>query len=283
MLSLEELDLVHDALNVVMLRLATELEKADIPYWLDFGTCLGSIREQNFIPWDDDIDLALLRSDVPRFTQLILEELGNLVDLSLQSPEKPIAAPIKLELKGFHSIEERMASKGVPNWLHPNIGINIFLIDPRKRKPNWILSFYRRLLAKSWQAVQIFQWIGLNSTVPLSSKRKVKYFIAGAIPRSLLQNLINQEIQANCSLEESRFLLHGVDCEFANLTHDTRIVFPLQKTLFREDNFMIPLEAHTYLSGIYGPDFMQPPIVSRRLSHSSQLLIASDSPLIKLS
>lgn len=53
----------------------TICKKHQIPYWLSSGTLIGAARHKGFIPWDDDLDIEMLRPDYLRLIKILPEEL----------------------------------------------------------------------------------------------------------------------------------------------------------------------------------------------------------------
>ena len=59
---LVELDILNKFVQV--------FDKYDITYFADAGTLLGAVRHGGYVPWDDDIDIILLRKDFDRFLEV---------------------------------------------------------------------------------------------------------------------------------------------------------------------------------------------------------------------
>ena len=64
---MNDLEHVHEVLFDILKAIDGLCEKHGITYFLDSGTLLGAVREKDFIPWDDDVDIAMPRDDYEKF------------------------------------------------------------------------------------------------------------------------------------------------------------------------------------------------------------------------
>lgn len=63
--TVEGLEKVHEEMLRLLLIIDTIAKENNIPYWIDGGSLIGIVRHKGFIPWDDDLDISLLKKGLP--------------------------------------------------------------------------------------------------------------------------------------------------------------------------------------------------------------------------
>ena len=68
---------VQIAETIFLKKVIEILDRNNVPYWLDGGTLLGCIRHGGFIPWDDDIDIGMMREDYDKLAKIFENEFKD--------------------------------------------------------------------------------------------------------------------------------------------------------------------------------------------------------------
>ena len=236
--------------------------KHDIKYFLTGGTLIGAVRHKGFIPCDDDIDIAMMRSDYDRFIEIAPKELGPEFSLlSIQHDPKIGTFFSKVVLNGttYRNIQQPDDAK--------NFG---FLVDVLP----YDNIYDNKLLAKLY-----FSW--LNFCVVLYSMKngyhngttKLKQFVAKAmkicffwVPKGWLRNnIINYPYRLNRKKTNTRAYLSGR----YGIPREMRSAYlfgEYTELPFEDDSFMVLKEYHAFLTELFG-DYMKLPPVEQRVTH----------------
>lgn len=101
-------------------------KRHNIPYFVDYGTLLGAVRHQGFIPWDDDLDITMFRPDYERFKTIIQSELSDPYFFQDAYTDSILFTFAKIRDKRTAAIEKQYCQNAAPNQ---GIFIDIFPLD----------------------------------------------------------------------------------------------------------------------------------------------------------
>ncbi len=196
-----------------------------LKYWLDFGTLLGAVRHKGFIPWDDDIDVGMLREDYDK----IIEAFNK----SSRNPDIYAEETYLGKSQTIIKVKHRKC---------PHLFVDIFPHD----YSNGVLSKEDRL-AKTKELYKIRAKLKKNKSLDSSEKviQAVKEIQSEIIPDKYVEK---SDIQ--CGLEyfyTEPLWVHSYDT-----------FFPIKPIEFEGFSAMGINKAEEYLSDIFG-DYMAYP------------------------
>lgn len=142
--------------QLTQLEIAREIkrvcEENDIRFFLLGGTYLGAVRHQGFIPWDDDMDLGMLRGEYEKFCRIAPEKLGPDYCLQTWYTEPNYGLPFgKVMKRGTVYLESKKSRRLQENGIY----VDIFPFDSvpqdlqhRQKLAKQLLRLYRLRLMK---------------------------------------------------------------------------------------------------------------------------------------
>lgn len=125
-LSKEELSQLQETLLGMLIDIKKVCDENRISYMLSGGTLLGAIRHQGFIPWDDDVDIMMLRNEYLRFRRVFEKAFsGTYVISEPLSSEHHISKMVKIYKKGTEYIE--IPTAGIDG--NDMVFVDLFIIE----------------------------------------------------------------------------------------------------------------------------------------------------------
>ena len=247
-------------------------QKHGIHVMLSGGCCLGAVRHNGFIPWDDDMDIMLMRNDYKRLPKILFTEYGNKYQCVGPNISKNTDMPfMHIEKTGtlLRSIYDK------PNQETP-IFIDAFPID--NIPDNKLIRYFNAFVADGLYYIALcikyynyrecpFTRI-LYSTKEGKKEIKRRLFIGRicsiVTSHTKLFNLYDKFISRHSNTTKEV----GVPCSrrYLREIYPRNIFFPTLNYPFENIIAPIPQNFDTYLTVLYG-DYMKIPPLEKREKH----------------
>ena len=156
-------------------------KKNKLEYYAIGGTFLGAIRHKGFIPWDDDMDIAMPREDFNKFVEIANKELPKNIKLITFENDKDYRYYIPRLIDLNAKINEVNSKK------EENIFIDIFPIDGTPNNSILRKVYYFRVLLNR-MLISYYYSDEINSNRKRKLYEKVLIVIGKILPTKLLIN-----------------------------------------------------------------------------------------------
>ncbi len=241
--------------QLALLEMLKEIDRIccrhDVAYTLFAGSALGAVRHQGFIPWDDDLDIAMLRPDYERFLAVAAGELGVEYYLQREYSEHWPMFFSKLRKNNTACIERYIPKDP---QTHQGIYIDIFPCD------NLAEGKLTRKLQFWASKVVIAKALDRRGYLTDSKMKKLFMALCRLVPGGPVQALAQGR-----KLQDSTM----VHCFFGAASRYEKSIFPRQwlqeRTVLPFEDGTFPVTAHydAMLTVLYG-DYMTPTPESQR-------------------
>lgn len=252
---------VHDVLFSILCDIDEVCRRCGIAYTLIDGTLLGAVRHGDFIPWDDDADIAMTRENFEKFRAVAQRELPD--HLFVQTRETDpwydmINIPMKIRDDRSTMIEEKNKR------YHQGMYVDVFILDnlgadadagrALRKKSQLLLTAKRKLSRRDFPSPA---W-ALRSLLQLGGK---------LIPAEWALRRVERWRQQALRNGRGPLYSYHFGCGWNTEWRETEL-FPLREIPLRGHLFFAPQDPHAVLTATYGADYQQLPPEEQRVTHA---------------
>lgn len=238
-----------------------------IPYQLFAGTLLGAVRHHDFIPWDDDIDVCMMRDDFERFIEVCPKHLDKKYFLQTHRTDpKSVVQFAKIRKNGT------VFENNVDNLPDTNTGIWIDIFPLDKTKHGTIAE-----KVQYFEVTVLYAMITstVKSRVSVSQKpwkkilRTAFYGITKVIPKHALESRLNK-VMTRYNNADTGYVgnyANGTGWSYTAHVRKTEGFYNIIETEFHGQRFPIPQNYDEVLTNSYGDYMKFPPEEKRQPTH----------------
>ena len=270
-LSNEELKLMQKLQLEMLLEVDRICRKHNIRYNLSGGSLLGAIRHKGFIPWDDDIDVRMLRDDYEKFREICREELNderyyfqNNVD---EYEYRWGFSRLLLNNTKYVRCEQEHLS------CRTGIFIDIFPSDGVADNP--VVFYYQGILALFLRKAL---WAPVGCVICTNPLKRGWFALLNKIPKRFLLKIQSHLVNTGKRFKSKRVVCHGLPRSdvrrwgFSRATLTNTGIMrewleELMEVSFEGHMVFIPKEYDKWLRYVYGSCYMELPPVEKRTIH----------------
>jgi len=248
------------ALYYLLCKFDEVCKRLNITYYLFAGTLLGAVRHKDFIPWDDDLDVLMLRRDY----ELFLQEAPALLDLERFYLQKEFSEhwPMffsKLRLNNTTCLEKYHPKDPL---IHQGVYMDIFPCDTAYR------SQLGRFIQFCCSKAVIAKGLDAEGYVTKSKVKLLVMMVCRFLPRDLFHRLVKGPAKSTGYVHS--FL--GGASKFSKSVYPEKCFERTVDLPFESGMFPAPAEYDVLLKILYG-DYMKLPTEAERAQKKHALLV----------
>lgn len=255
-------------LHEVQIEILDEIDKIckenNLTYFLEGGTMLGAVRHEGFIPWDDDIDIGMLRSDYEKFKELCLNEevLNKKYFLHCLETDENYWLPFMKVRKNNTTFGEK-SIKILDT--HKGIFVDIFPYDNAIYEKNFFKKIRSFLILNIGDAILCKHKLKKMN----SCRRKVVVWFLMVLSLKQLHKFQKILFNINKNKNTKYIVCFVAGGNPENATLEKSRVFPVKKLKFEGKMYPCINDYDYYLKKSYG-DYMKLPPKDKRITHNPE-------------
>lgn len=257
-----DIDKLHETLIEILDYFVDICEKNNLRYCLIYGSALGAYRHSGFIPWDDDLDVAMPREDYNKMLLIMEKENANYTIQNETNEKSWFLTFSKIRKKGTIFLE------GISDGLYVNNGIYIDIFPLDYVRNNNLQNVIREnLIGYLRHSLKFVSCPKLYKT----KYHTLRYYTEAMITlpvnfrRKDAAELLRKLCVGSCVEKEAKYFAEHDDSKSLQIPKE--YYFPARKMLFENKYYNVPNRIEDYLEKIYGSNYMELPPESERITH----------------